>query len=184
MIRLLMMSLAVGAIAVPAASQSPRTPPEQGSRRAQSAYVQGSLNLAIGERVVLRPSADGAFELVEARFLGIDAALPPAAGSQTRFEDVFKAEPGTIALSLGARQDVGSFLKIENGLDRAFAYTGFIARYQGGRRREPARTSVCTVPAGKLGYEHWNEPVIQAVLANFSTRDDAAPVCESHDVNE
>lgn len=163
----------------PAADTQATTP-----RPTHSAYVHGSLNLAAGERVVLKQEADGSFTFVGAQFVGLDAALPPQPGQRADLATLNRAEPGTIAISLGARRDAGSFLKIENGLDKNLKYIGFVVRFVGGQARGPARTSVCTVMAGKLGFEHWNEPVIQMVMANLSTVEGEAAICESHDVNQ
>lgn len=149
----------------------------------RSGFVQGTLNLAAGERVVLRLKADGTFEMIEAATVGLEAALPPASGSQGDLTTLMKAEPGTIAFSLGLRRDAGSFLKIENGLDKGFGYAGYIVRFSGGRAVGPARTSVCSVMPGKLGFEHWQEPVIQVVAGSLHTVEDA-PTCESPEVNQ
>lgn len=160
------------------------TPPSavaaaQADRPARSVYVQGTLNLVVGERVVLRPTGGGAFELVEARFLGLEAARPPVPGTRPDMAELFPAEPGTVALSLGMQPGVGSFLKIENRLDGAFAYMGLIVGWRDGRPTEPGRTTVCTVSKDKLGFEHWEEPIVQMVIANLRVLPDAPPVCET-----
>lgn len=151
----------------------------QSERPARSVYVQGTLNLVVGERVVLRPTGGGAFELVEARFLGLEAARPPVPGTRPDMAELFPAEPGTIALSLGMQPGVGSFLKIENRLDGAFSYMGLIVGWRDGGPTEPARTTVCTVSKDRLGFEHWEEPIVQMVIANLQILPDALPVCET-----
>lgn len=169
-----------------ALAQTPPTPdtPATAQRPTRSGYVQGSLNIAAGERVALKQEADGTFTFVGAEFVGLDAALPPQPGQRADLATLNRAASGTIAVSLGGRRDVGSFLKIENGLDKNLKYVGFVVRFVGGQPRGPARTSVCTVMAGKLGFEHWNEPVIQMVMADLSTVEGEAAVCESHDLNQ
>lgn len=181
--------LAIAALAVSTTAPDGVPGPGTGAatsavQTARSAYVQGTLNIAAGERIVLRRLDDGTFETVNAQVVGMDAALPPTNGSEADLTTLMKAEPGTIAVTLGGRRETGSFLKIENGLDQNLDYRGFIVRIVGGERRGPHRTSVCTVMAGKAGFEHWNEPVIQAVLAEMKTVEGDRPVCESHDVNE
>ncbi len=183
-------AIALGLTALlPAPAQTPPTQapsaqsPSQ-ARETRSAYVQGTLNLAAGERAVMKQQPDGSFALEGVQFVGTDAALPPVQGTTTRLEDIFTASPGTIALSLGARRGEASYLKVENGLDRMLDYTGFIVRFRDGRAQAPTRTSICTVMAGKLGFERWPEPVIQVVLADFKTVDGTTPDCESHDINE
>ena len=165
-------------LASPALAQQgpPRTP--------RSAYVQGTLNVAAGERVTLRRLDNGEFELTKAEIVGTEAALPPAGATPSDAGRLNSAAPGTVVFTLGMRRDVGSFLKIENGLETGFAYVGYIVRYVGGQAHGPSRTSVCTVPSGLASFEHWNEPVIQAILGTLSTNEDKVPVCESHSVNE
>ena len=166
-------------LADPASPTLAPLPAVQTERPARSVYVQGTLNIVAGERVVLRPTPDGEFELVEARFVGLDAALPPASGTRPDMAVLFPTAPGTVAVSLGLQQGVGSFLKIENRLDGAFSYMGLIVAVRGGRATEPDRTTVCTVSKDKLGFEHWEAPIIQVVMANLEVLPDALPVCES-----
>lgn len=166
--------------ASPTSTASPHAP----AQVARSVYVEGTLNLAVGERVTLRGLDDGTFQFVKAEVVGLEAALPPATGSHVDMAALMAAQSGTIAFTLGLSPDVGSFLKIENGLAWTFKFVGFIVRFVGGREHGPHRTSVCTVPSGKLGFEHWPEPVIHAVLGELQLVEGDRPVCESHDVND
>ena len=171
--------LAALAFSEPSAAVTPPTIVAQAERPARSRYVEGTLNLAIGERVVLRPTAGGEFELVEARVVGLDVAQPPTAGTRPDMAVLFATEPGTVAVSLGMQQGVGSFLKIENRLDGSFSYMGLIVGWRDGGPTEPVRTTVCTVSKDKLGFEHWEAPVVQVVMGNLEVLPDALPVCEN-----
>lgn len=142
-----------------------------------SSFVQGTLNVAIGERATLRRNADGTYDLVRVERIAVDDVLPPAEGSRGSLNG---AAPGTLRFGLHARQDVGSLLKVENGQDQGLRYAGFVVRYVGGRAHGPGATSVCTVPPGMVSYEHWPEPVIQVVVGALERSDDAVPVCPPH----
>lgn len=156
----------------------------QDARPTQSAFVQGSLNLAAGERVTLRRLDDGSFELVKTERIEFSEVAPPANATPADAGGLVSARPGTITFALHLRRDVGSLLRIENATSDGLKYMGFIRRVSGGQVSAPARTSTCTVPPGKAVFEHWQEPVIQVVAADFSDIAGDMPVCESHDVNE
>jgi len=173
--------LAALALSEPTTAAAPPLATVQADRPTRSGYVQGTLNLAAGERVVLRPTGDGEFELVEARFVGLEAALPPQPGTRPDMTTLFAAQPGTIAISLGMQAGVGSFLKIENRLDGSFSYIGLIVGWRDGRPTEPGRTTVCTVSKDKLGFEHWETPIVQVVMGNLQVLPDAPPVCETEE---
>lgn len=162
-----------------AATASSAVAVAQANRPARSVYVQGTLNLVVGERVVLRSTGGGEFELVEARFLGLEAARPPVPGTRPDMNELFPAEPGTVAISLGMQPGVGSFLKIENRLNGSFSYMGLIVGWRDGGPTEPGRTTVCTVSKDKLGFEHWEEPIVQVLMANLQILPDALPACET-----
>lgn len=153
----------------------PATPQQFEGR--QSAYVQGTLNVAVGERATMRQNADGTYDLIHVDRISVGDVLPPAEGSRA---DLNKASAGTIRFGLHARQDVGSLLKVENGQDKGLKYAGLIVRYIGGQARGPEVTSVCTVPSGMVSFEHWQEPVIQIVIAGLEPSDDTLPVCPPH----
>lgn len=153
-------------------------------RPTQSAYVQGSLNLAAGERVVLRRADDGTFALVGTERVEMDAILPPADAKPEDARGLLTAAPGTLSFALQLRRDVGSLLRVENATGKGLRYVAYVRRISNGQTTQPMRTSVCTVPPGLVVFEHWREPVIQVVAAGFEDVEGDAPICESHAVNE
>lgn len=150
----------------------------------RSAYVQGTLNLVAGERATLTRADDGSYELARAERVTMDAILPPANVKPEDARGLLTTPTGTLSFALQLRQDVGSVLRVENATGKGLRYTAYIRRVTQGEVTEPARTSVCTVPAGLVVFEHWQEPVVQLVAATFAEAEGDAPVCESHDVNE
>lgn len=153
----------------------PATPQQFEGRR--SSFVQGTLNVAIGERATLRRNADGTYDLIAVDGIQLADVLPPADGSRGHPNG---AAPGTLRFGLHARQDVGSLLKVENDQDQGLKYVGYVVRYVGGQARGPAATSVCTVPAGMATFERWPEPVLQVVIGGLAPSDDALPTCPPH----
>lgn len=160
----------------PAATPHPQTPQQIEGRR--SAFVQGTLNVAVGERATLRRNADGTYDLIAVDAIRVEDVLPPRDGSPAG--ELNGAAPGTLRFGLHGRQDVGSLLKVENGQDTGLKYGGFVVRYLGGRARGPEATSVCTVPAGMTTFEHWPEPVIQIVVGGLEPSADTVPTCPPH----
>jgi hypothetical protein len=150
----------------------------------QSAYVQGTLNLVAGERATLTRADDVSYELVRAERVTMDAILPPANVKPEDARGLLTTPTGTLSFALQMRRDVGSLLRVENATGKGLRYTAYIRRVSQGQVTEPARTSVCTVPAGLVVFEHWQEPVVQLVAATFEEVEGDGPVCESHDVNE
>ncbi|GAA0870163.1 hypothetical protein GCM10009116_19990 [Brevundimonas basaltis] len=153
----------------------PETPQQFRDRR--SGYVQGTLNVASGERATLRRNDDGTYDLIGVDRIEVQDVLPPMDRSRA---SVNHADAGTLRFGLHARQDIGSVLKVENGQSEGLAYSGFIVRYVGGQARGPDATSVCTVPPGMATYEHWPEPVMQVVIGGLRRSDDALPTCPPH----
>ncbi|WGM30639.1 hypothetical protein [Brevundimonas sp. NIBR11] len=143
----------------------------------QSAFIQGTLNIAIGERATLRANADGTYDLIGVDRIQIGDVMPPAAGSTATINE---AEAGTLRFSLHANQDVGSILKVENSHSEGLAYSGFVVRFAGGQAQGPEATSVCTVPPGMANFEHWPEPVIQVVIGSLRKSEDTVPTCPPH----
>lgn len=156
----------------------------QESPPTRSAYVQGSLNLAAGERVVLRRADDGTYTMAGTERVEMSAVLPPAGTKPEDVRGLLTTAPGTLSFALQLRRDVGSLLRVENATGKGLRYVAYIRRVSGGQTTEPLRTSVCTVPPGLVVFEHWQEPVIQVVAASFEDVEGEAPVCESHSVNE
>jgi len=153
----------------------PATPQQIPGHR--SGYVQGTLNVAIGERATLRRNPDGTYDLVEVDRIDVRDVLPPEDGSSERLN---RAPPGTVRFGLQARQDVGSLLKVENSQGQGLKYTGLVVRYVGGQARGPTETSVCSVPSGMANFERWPEPVLQVVIGSLQPSDDSLPVCPRH----
>lgn len=172
---MLLTVLMAGFLAQAAQVPHPATPQQFEGRR--SSYVQGTLNVAAGERATLRRNDDGTYDLARVDRIEFRDVLPPAEGSRDHPNG---ASPGTVRFGLHARQDVGSLLKVENGQEEGLKYSGFVVRYVGGQRRGPAATSVCTVPPGMATFERWPEPVIQIVIGGLARSDDAVPTCPPH----
>lgn len=168
---MLLTALMAGLVLQNAQVPHPETPQQFAGRR--SSYVQGTLNVAAGERATLRRNADGTYDLIQVDRIEVQDVLPPS-GSR---EHPNGAPPGTLRFGLHARQDVGSLLKVENNQGEGLRYTGFVVRYVGGQARGPDETAVCTVPPGMANFEHWPEPVIQVVIAGLQRSDDAVPTC-------
>lgn len=171
---MLLTALMAGLVLQNAQVPHPETPQQFAGRR--SSYVQGTLNVAAGERATLRRNADGTYDLIQVDRIEVQDVLPPS-GSR---EHPNGAPPGTVRFGLHARQDVGSLLKIENSQGEGLRYTGFVVRYVGGQARGPDETAVCTVPPGMANFERWPEPVIQVVIAGLQLSDDAVPTCPPH----
>lgn len=171
----MLLTALMAGIAIQATPPHPATPQRFPDR--QSGFVQGTLNIAIGERATLRQNADGSYDLVRVDRIQVRDVLPPAEGTRSNPNG---AAPGTIRFALSARQDVGSVLKVENGQNTGLKYSGFVVRYVGGQAQSPAETSVCTVPAGMVNYERWPEPVIQVVVGGLQPSDDTVPTCPPH----
>lgn len=174
MISAILATLAVIAPPQDARAAHPETPQRFEGRG--SAFVQGTLNVAIGERATLRRNAQGDYDLVAVDRIRMEDVLPPTEGSSA------PAGPpaGVLRFGLHARRDVGSILKVENGEEEGLKYVGLIVRYVGGQASGPRETSVCTVPSGLMNFEHWPEPVIQVVIGSLQRSDDALPVCPPH----
>lgn len=150
----------------------------------RSAYLEGSLNLIAGERVVLIRGGDGGFAQSAGDRVAMEDVLPPAEAKPEDLRGLVTTAPGTVSFALQLRQDVGSLLRVENATGKGLKYVAYIRRVSGGEVSEPARTSVCTVPAGLVAFEHWPDPVVQVIAAGFEDAEGDAPVCESHVVNE
>lgn len=169
---MLFTALMAGMVVQGAQLSYPATPQQFAGRR--SAFVQGTLNVAAGERATLRRNPDGTYDLVRVDRIRIRDVLPPAEGSR---DQPNKAAPGTVRFSLHGGQDVGSLLKVENGQDEGLKYAGFIVRFVGGQPRGPAASAVCTVPPRMATFEHWQEPLIQVVVGGLERSDDMVPTC-------
>lgn len=143
-----------------------------------SAYVQGTLNLVFSERAVLRLRDDGNYDLIRVDKIGVDAVEPPPADHQGPLN---KAEEGTITLALHGNARLGILVKIENATGRGLKYVGYIVPVAQGRVQPIERTTVCTVPAGIVAFEHWTTPILQFVAGGLEQTDDELPRCETEE---
>ena len=172
---MLLTALMAAVILQDAPAPHPATPQQFEGRR--SAFVQGTLNVAVGERATLRLNPNGTYDLVGVDRIQVGDVLPPAQGSR---DPLNNAPAGTLRFSLQGGREVGSILKVENSQDQGLKYDGFVVRYVGGQARPLAATSVCTVPPGMATFERWPEPVIQVVIGGLQRSDDAVPTCPPH----
>ena len=110
----------------------------QDARPPQSNVVQNTANIAAGERLVIRQTADG-IEAVQATRGGPERTLQEAGPGATP-NSLVRTAPGTIAFSLGGSRETGSLLMVENATGQTIAYDAYIVRYVGGQAHGPHRT--------------------------------------------
>lgn len=129
--------------------------------------------VAEGERVVLKPQADGRLALISVTPADPAAAAPPKPRSGAPLED---ADDGTIAVLLGA-DAAGARLKIDSGLQQAFDYrAAAVADAQASGGGEPL--AVCTVLPLLASYEAWpGRRVPFVLLSGVRTRATDEVVC-------
>ena len=89
-----------------------------------------------------------------------------------------RAGAGKLAFALdatvGKRQRI---VKIWNGLTRPLAYEARNTALRGGKLVK-RRSTICTVPAGAVGYEVWPDPVISVTLSRFAETPADKHVCQ------
>jgi hypothetical protein len=78
----------------------------------------------------------------------------------------FSAAEGTVVFSFWSDDADGGRLKLENGLSRAMIYSAVITRTVRGKPVSQA-TSICSVRAGKIGYETWPYPIAKVEITGF-----------------
>lgn len=135
--------------------------------------VEGeAVQVMTGQRAVIRLDEAGrpALDDVEAGRIG----KAVADGKET-----YKgAGAGKLAFALDASVEKRqSILKIWNGLTRPVAYEAEITALRGGKLMKKMST-ICTVPAGAVGYEVWPDPVISVTLSKFAETPADKHVCE------
>lgn|GEM_PF-806866 len=157
-------------------SQSVHPQRLQQFRGYRSGFVQGSLNVAPSEKAILRLRADGNHDLIDVESIDLDYVVPPQSGSRGPINN---AREGTITFALHGAASLGMLLKIENNTSQGFAYKGFIVPITQGRAQPIQPTTVCTIPPGKVVYEHWPYPLVQFVAGGFAVNDDAVSTCEA-----
>lgn len=144
-------------------------------RKYRSGFVQGTLNIAPAEKTILRLRADGNYDLIRVESIDLDYVTPPQSGSRGPINN---APEGTITFALHGGASTGVLLKIENNTAQGFAYKGYIVPIRQGRAQPIEPTTVCTIPPGKVVYEHWPYPLVQFIAGGFAVSDDAVSTCE------
>ncbi|CAN7251107.1 hypothetical protein LJR164_001083 [Phenylobacterium sp. LjRoot164] len=132
----------------------------------------GLVQVLTGQRAVVRLDEAGqpALDDVEAGRVG----MASADGKET----YNGAGAGKLAFALDASVEKRqSILKIWNGLTRPLAYEAEITALRGGKLMKRMST-ICTVPAGAVGYEVWPDPVISVTLSKFAETPADQHVCQ------
>ena len=132
----------------------------------------GAVQVMTGQRAVIRLDEAGRPSLDDVEAGRIGKAV--ADGKET-----YKgAGAGKLAFALDASVEKRqSILKIWNGLTRPVAYEAEITALRGGKLMKKMST-ICTVPAGAVGYEVWPDPVISVTLSKFAETPADKHVCE------
>ena len=132
----------------------------------------GAVQVMTGQRAVIRLDEAGRPSLDDVEAGRIGKAV--ADGKET-----YKgARAGKLAFALDASVEKRqSILKIWNGLTRPVAYEAEITALRGGKLMKKMST-ICTVPAGAVGYEVWPDPVISVTLSKFAETPADKHVCE------
>ena len=132
----------------------------------------GAVQVMTGPRAVIRLDEAGRPSLDDVEAGRIGKAV--ADGKET-----YKgAGAGKLAFALDASVEKRqSILKIWNGLTRPVAYEAEITALRGGKLMKKMST-ICTVPAGAVGYEVWPDPVISVTLTKFAETPADKHVCE------
>lgn len=164
-----------------ALSQVPHPSELQQFRGHRSGFVQGTLNIASAEKATLSLRADGNHDLIRVESINLDYVLPPQSGSRGPINN---AREGTITFALHGGASSGMLLKIENNTAQGFAYKGYIVPLSQGRALPVQPTAVCSIPPGKVVYEHWPYPLVQFIAGNFEVSDDPVSTCESESESE
>ena len=163
--RALLIAAAAAALAGTAQAQVPEIPLEalQSAGLDPRTKVEGpAVQVMTGQRALVRLDEAGTPTLdhVEKGRIGKAAAD----GTET-----YKgAGAGKVAFALDASvENRQSILKVWNGLTRPLAYQAEITALRGGKLMKKMST-LCTVPAGGVGYETWPVPVISVTLSRFA----------------
>ena len=132
----------------------------------------GAVQVMTGQRAVIRLDEAGRPSLDDVEAGRIGKAV--ADGKET-----YKgAGAGKLAFALDASVEKRqSILKIWNGLTRPVAYEAEITALRGGKLMKRMST-ICTVPAGAVGYEVWPDPVISVTLSKFAETPADQHVCQ------
>ena len=167
--------LVAGALALPGwgyADGSSPAPP-------RSRVVDNTLFLEAGDRVVIKVAADGAprFVSVEQNTDPPEAPANPDGAERLTALPVrpIRATPGTLAYTLWIDQN-GARLRLENALDHPVVYVAAVL-YKVKDGLTYRFTSICSVQAGKVGYESWSGPVARVVVTRIEPTPAGPTVC-------
>jgi hypothetical protein len=161
------------AAAAPAAAQAPPLT----DRRSHLLEGGKSLLLFPRERVVLSVARDGTLKIVAAAAADPNLALPKPGQADDATAAIREAEPGTVAVLMGAvgRGDT-TLLMIASGVSWAFDYRAAALMEAGRPKLTPLK--VCTVLPLLPSYEQWEDnaaPVI--MLTGFRAKAINQVVC-------
>jgi hypothetical protein len=132
----------------------------------------GAVQVLTGQRAVVDMDDDGKLKLEDVEIGRIGMAASDG-------KETYKgAGAGKLAFALDASVEKRqSILKIWNGLTRPLAYEAEITALRGGKLMKRMST-ICTVPAGAVGYEVWPDPVISVTLSKFAETPADKHVCQ------
>ena len=132
----------------------------------------GAVQVMTGQRAVIRLDEAGRPSLDDVEAGRIGKAVSDG-------KETYKgAGAGKLAFALDASVEKRqSILKIWNGLTRPVAYEAEITALRGGKLMKKMST-ICTVPAGAVGYEVWPDPVISVTLSKFAETPADKHVCQ------
>lgn len=148
---------------------------------AQAAPTDFLVTLADGQRVVVTALPKGKFRVgplipkSEIRPFTIEPDKANASRETTKFVEakVSRAAPGTLAYTFWIDPRDGTHLRIDNGLGHPVIYSAEIVAANG--RSSP--TTICSVPANKVGYESWVDKVVQLKITGIYDAPAGKMVC-------
>ena len=182
--RLIAFAAAIGALASAVHAETPETtapkPPANLIAALEAAGLDprtkvegGSVQVVLGQRAVFHLDADGKPVLNDVEAGRVDLATANGAGETYKGPGV-----GKLAFALDSSPEKRqSIMKVWNGLARPVAYEAEITALRGGKLMKKMST-ICTVPAGAVGYEVWPDPVISITLSKFAETPADKHVCE------
>jgi hypothetical protein len=136
-----------------------------------------SLLLFPRERVVLSVAADGALEILSATAADPNLALPRPGRADDATAAIREADPGTVAVLMGAVGERGAtLLMIASGVSQAFDYRAAALVDPGGPQLTPLK--VCTALPLLPSYEQWENASAPAImLTGFKARASNVVLC-------
>ena len=133
-----------------------------------------------GERVVLKIADDGTLTLLSANRLAPGAVVSPVPGPDGKIPPsavINTAAPGRLVASFVVSRETGSLIKFESGVLRHLRYRAGIVTVAADQSLKTAPTSVCSILANKISFEHWEQPVFRVVFGGFADQPGETPVC-------